>query len=183
MKVITLDNITFDKTCKELEQTAGSFAPDLVIGIKTGGEYVAERMFSEAAHVAVLLQRPSSKLKKNSIFKILRMLPTPVLNQMRMIESELLRLRNTKTIEHFKLPENVQQILHGKERILIVDDSIDSGSTMKQVRDAVRRVTPETAKIKTAVITVTTRNPILQPDFCIYNNRILIRFPWSKDAK
>ena len=67
--------------------------------------------------------------------------------------------------------------------ILIVDDACDSGSTLRAVMDAVRKISPERVVIKTAVITTTTYRPVVSPDFSLYRNRTLIRFPWSKDMK
>ena len=37
--------------------------------------------------------------------------------------------------------------------------------------------------IKIAVITVTTPHPIIDADFYLYHNRVLVRFPWSNDVK
>ena len=37
--------------------------------------------------------------------------------------------------------------------------------------------------LKIAVITVTTATPAVEPDYCKYHNRTLIRFPWSIDYK
>lgn len=65
--------------------------------------------------------------------------------------------------------------------MLLVDDAVDSGTTMLRVAEALRCGNPE-IELRTAVITVTTAAPLLRPDYTIYDDRTLIRFPWSMDA-
>ena len=72
--------------------------------------------------------------------------------------------------------------LRGFRSILIVDDAVDSGKTLKTIVDEVRKKYL-TAEIKTAVITVTTKQPIILPDYYLFYNHTLIRFPWSADSR
>ena len=37
--------------------------------------------------------------------------------------------------------------------------------------------------VKIAVITVTTPNPIVDADYFLFHDRVLVRFPWSNDVK
>lgn len=67
------------------------------------------------------------------------------------------------------------------QNILIVDDAVDSGATLLAVVEAVRIDMPG-AEVRSAVITQTTPSPVITPDYTLYNNRTLIRFPWSMDA-
>lgn len=64
--------------------------------------------------------------------------------------------------------------------VLIVDDAVDSGATLKAVVDKFKTVFPD-KEIKTAAITVTGKKVMYYPDFCVYNNGTLIRTPWSID--
>jgi hypoxanthine phosphoribosyltransferase len=66
--------------------------------------------------------------------------------------------------------------------LLIVDDAVDTGATLSQVIDAVRRHAPSGSRVRSAVITVTTDWPLIRPDFTLFN-RQLCRFPWSMDAR
>ena len=68
------------------------------------------------------------------------------------------------------------------DRILIVDDAIDSGRTMKRVVDAIRSVAAD-KKLAIAVITVTKPQPLVRADYKLYDGGVLVRFPWSKDFK
>jgi hypoxanthine phosphoribosyltransferase len=68
----------------------------------------------------------------------------------------------------------------GAQRILVVDDTVDSGRTLSTVTAAVRLVQPG-AEVKTAVLASTWRRPPVRPDFCLLE-RTLLRMPWSFDA-
>lgn len=182
MKVITLHKEDFETACKELESMVRrSFAPDLVIGIANGGVNVAELIFGGVGHVVVKLQRPGTQTKEkiSLVMRCIKRMPEPVKNCLRMFESSLLSLRkpvkrDSKNIE-IDIPAS-------SRRILIVDDAVDSGVTMLAVVEAVKKLAPD-ADIRTCAITCTTPQPLLTPDYFLYNNRTLIRFPWSNDYR
>lgn len=195
MRVITLDERRFDEACKSLEhKVVGSgFYPDNVLAIKTGGAYVAERMFDGVPHEATTLRRPSSAGKRGVKGKVLRVMlrimPRIVCDWLRILESKMLerqaasRLATPEACEttvseaakRVELPE-----ISG-HRILIVDDAVDTGVTLAAVKKAMREKHPE-AEIRTAVITVTTEKSVIKPDYTLYDNRTLIRFLWSIDS-
>lgn len=64
-------------------------------------------------------------------------------------------------------------------KILLVDDAIDSGSTILQVSAQIHALRAEVA-VMTAVVVVTQKSPLVEPDFSLYRD-LLIRFPWSHD--
>ena len=187
MKVRTLNEITFKAACRDLEEriVASGFEPDLVIGIATGGEYVASSMFEDVAHLSICRRRPSSSLKEKDgagiVFRILRRSPRYVADGLRILESRLYRLRPAKhKREPVVLSADGQASILASKRVLIVDDAVDSGSTLSSVLQAVQAVQDE-RDVRTAAITVTTRRPAVSPDYALYRNSTLIRFPWSKD--
>jgi hypoxanthine phosphoribosyltransferase len=65
--------------------------------------------------------------------------------------------------------------------VLVVDDAVDSGATLIAVLDAVYKAAGS-SKVRSAAITVTTENPMVMPDYYLYHDETLIRFPWSIDA-
>ena len=80
-------------------------------------------------------------------------------------------------------PELVERLKSvAAPQVLLIDDAIDSGVTLWGISEAVKAANPS-AVITTMAITVTTRQPKLSADFCLYNNATLVRFPWSKDYK
>jgi hypoxanthine phosphoribosyltransferase len=66
--------------------------------------------------------------------------------------------------------------------VLIVDDAVDSGATLAYVLQAVRRLAPPSARIRSAAISQTTEQPLACPTYVLYYRR-LCRFPWSLDAR
>ena len=106
-------------------------------------------------------------------------MPRFVNDALRLAESWVLSRRAPRPAGfHGCLPEG----LDGKQAILIVDDAVDSGSTMLSVRDAVAAAFPQ-AYVRCAAIAVTTDKPLIVPDYSLYLKNFLIRFPWSADMK
>lgn len=177
--VKTLDRSGFPLVCRQLEEavTASGFRPDAVLSIATGGVFVGELMFEGIPHLQTRLQRPSTKAKGGFVKQLVKQLPRCIQNWLRIAESAFLGI-----IPHPETaPANVAlPDLSHYRRILIVDDAVDSGATLKAVCLAVAS-RHETAEIKTAAVTQTTLNPLIKPDFTVFNNKTLIRFPWSMD--
>lgn len=184
MRVITLNRRDFPAACLRLQKAvAADFTPDLIIGIATGGEYVAAGVFPDVAHASVALHRPSTADKERAslIFRILRRSPRRLADALRIVEARILALRgHSHKIPPFTLPDDVREAIAQARNILVVDDAVDSGATLQAVLKAVAEV-PGTRDVRSAVITVTTSSPRVSPDYALYRNSTLIRFPWSKD--
>lgn len=182
MKVLTLNKPDFANHCLKLEQiVSASFTPDAVVGIASGGVRVAEFLFKDKPHLEIEARRPSTRTKENMGFamKIARKLPECLRNSLRIIEAKLLAHKKVKTRPNIEFDTTK---LYNYNNILIVDDAVDSGVTLDSVVSKLSSL-PNSPQIKTAVITVTTSNPVIIPDYTLYNNHILIRFPWSKDNR
>ena len=158
------------------------FLPDIIIGIKNGGYKVAEIMVSEAEHkplfFGVSMQRTSTK-NKSKIKNILRHLPYIITDNLRILENNLLFPRNKKPQATTEIPE-LQGYKNAK--ILIVDDAVDSGHTLKTVLENVRSSVDFSCVVRTAAITLTTDFSVIKPDYTLYQN-VLCRFPWSFDFR
>lgn len=186
MRVLTLNQESFNAACAALgKKISGSYVPDLVVGILTGGEYVAARLFADTPHASVELRRPSTADKERAglLFRLLRQSPRWVTDALRIAEARMLamktRKRQKRTVE---LPAEVIRMIEGARRVLVVDDAVDSGATLRDILDAVGRV-PGRRELRSAAITVTTSRPLHIPDYYLYHNSTLIRFPWSKDYR
>ncbi len=193
--VKTLDNTALLDAAKALNSLVfQNFVPDIIIGIRTGGFVVAEMMAKETPHNPVLLaisrQRVSTQKKKKIKFlkNLLRFLPYAITDLMRIMEHKSLNSKAGNEKQPFSPDIDELAALRGTMRnrdsckILIVDDAIDSGATMKAVFDVVRAEANSACIIKTAAITVTTDSPLIQPDYKLYRY-VLCRFPWSFDFK
>lgn len=184
MRVITLDRREFPAACRRLEKAvSAAFTPDLIIGIATGGEYVSAGLFPDVPHTSVALHRPSTADKERAsiIFRILRRSPQYVADALRILEARILAITgHSHKIPAFTLPEDTCGAISRARNVLVVDDAVDSGATLKAVLSAIAAV-PGTREVRSAVITVTTGSPLVSPDYALYRNSTLIRFPWSKD--
>lgn len=178
--VITLDDAGLRDDCSRLEakvRVAG-FDPDVVLAIANGGVYVADCMFDGVLHASTRLQRPGTRAKNGFIGKIVTCLPRFITDFMRIAESRLLSMlpRRKVAASEVVLPE-----LGNCKNILVVDDAIDSGVTMAAVLEAIA-ATYGAVCVCSAVLTVTTRRPVVRPDFVLYDDLTLIRFTWSSDS-
>lgn len=185
-KILTLDNDAFSDACRMLEAKVveSGFYPDMVVSIRSGGMFVGNKMFMGVKHRSTLLQRPSTARKRRLMTAVVRALPRFMQNFLRITEARILGLKKARRISEGERPQI--HIPFGPSekarKILVVDDAVDSGYTLSQVLEAFRVALPSSADIRSAVITVTTDSPLVHPDFCLYNDKTLVRFPWAMDA-
>jgi hypoxanthine phosphoribosyltransferase len=194
MKVKTLYTEDFNKECLLLgHDIFADYDPDVIIGVLNGGGYVGRQIVQvspkETTYVEVKIQRDgTTKKEKGLIHRILQSLPYGVLNILRILESIVLEYKskknNTKRKGTIKLPDNVVSFLSDGEnkKVLLVDDAIDSGATLLLIKQYLMSKF-ENIDVKIAVITITTKQPLVVADYYRYYNRTLIRFPWSNDIK
>jgi hypoxanthine phosphoribosyltransferase len=90
--VLTLDDGDFTKSCAALmQQVLRDWRPDALVGVRTGGVWVAERMAQAAGYdlpvLPITCRRPSTKHKSGSstFRKLAAELPRPVLDGLRVI--------------------------------------------------------------------------------------------------
>jgi len=163
---------------------------DALIGIANGGVAVAREMAKivGAPLFTVRLQRPTTKRKNRFIRSIIRHLPKAVNNTLRKLEALCyMWIRKGKSgackSECVEIPAELEEFLHGLGNgcVLVADDAVDSGCTLRSVLTALKAMSPD-VMFKSAVITVTTSSASITPDYFLYNDGTLIRFPWSMDA-
>lgn len=188
-RVVTLDNERFRQACRQLANIVvdggDGFRPDLIIGIRTGGEYVARAMQKSLPDVpveTVELHRPMTEGKKG-FSGWLRRLPRPMLDAMRIGESWLLSVLPHRKSSPAVISEELGKQIATARSILVVDDACDSGVTLRSVVDAIVDISDRHSRIRTGVLTLTTRHPVIIPDYILFAPRTLIRFPWSADMK
>ena len=195
MNVITLNKPEFESACDALAvKIAETGDVKALIGVRTGGATVAKLVFN-------YLQQQGKKLEyyeagaaryataaKNShgIKNAFKFIPVVFLDWLRIAEHYIVNLRMKLSEDAERsvcLDDRLVDYLNSLEdgRLFIIDDAIDSGATVKVLRDEIKLIKPG-LEVKVAVLVVTQKKPLVTPDVCIYRN-VLLRFPWSSDFK
>jgi hypoxanthine phosphoribosyltransferase len=167
---------------------------DLIIGIATGGAYVGRHIHKhftmygwQGTYREISLSRASTQTKERmGISGILTLLPYPLLDLLRKAEAYYHTFKRPPTApESVRHPVTLSDEITGEimdaEDILIVDDAVDTGTTLLRLIHTVKHINPK-AKITTAVLTVTQKTPYITPDHTRYTDTLL-RCPWAMDYK
>lgn len=193
MRVISLLGKDFTAACRRLQtvMVSDGYEPQLVVGIATGGAVVGARLFPATPHCEATCRRPESRKKRRlwPLMRLLSMLPRPLTDALRRAEARRLARRApqpqdaataiaTRTVV---LSDSDKALISSAQSILVADDAVDSGVTLAAVVDKIKSLNPS-AMVRTAVITITTPSPLLRPDYSLYSDNTLIRFPWSGDT-
>jgi hypoxanthine phosphoribosyltransferase len=193
MRVENLIDRNFEAACQNLARQAYErMQPNLVIGIRRGGVWVRDAMKAALPENIVFgeigLQR-SGTAKKNQLNKVLKSLPQWLCNLLRMSEACARRIKHSccrpKLYPHESLsfdPASEALLQSAPQQIWIVDDAVDSGKSMASIH-AKLQTYPQTHKLLYIALTVTEKRPLLMPDVYLYNEGVLLRFPWSNDLK
>lgn len=161
--------------------------PDLVVAILNGGGFVLEEFKSNqnlkgVTCKTVKVQRLSTTkgVKQKAIVKrFLKVLPYSILNIIRVLEHKT----NNKITNRDSLGEIDFDFTENEDaqHILVLDDALDSGTTMQIVTQSLEAYFPK-ASIKSAVVAWTNSESAFSPDYYNLKNT-LVRFPWSLDYK
>ena len=156
---------------------------------------IAARAPANVLFLPLTCRRPSSDIKGGSAtFRfLLRVLPYFILNMLRTIEYYLLTLPRCRAarrhgIDDQRVPDPAEigairaaaRGLPADVRVLVVDDSLDSGATLRAVVRQLRELLPPAADLRTAAFTVLGPYPVVAADYFLYQ-RVNCRFPWSYD--
>ncbi|WP_100615072.1 phosphoribosyltransferase [Confluentibacter citreus] len=188
MRVITLNTKDFKQKCSELVSQI-DFYPDIIIGVQNGGTFVLNEFrdvekFDSSYFEVVKIQRKDN-FKNNFFAKILlKYMPLKIADRLRVYEHNQIK-DGLKDISKEQLLKQVIDcnisLNKPVKKILLVDDAIDTGTTMFIVKNNMIGIFDD-CQIKTAVISWTIEESIVKPDFYIFKD-VLVRFPWSKDFK
>ena len=195
MQVITLNDKALTSLSVQLAQKVltSSWEPELIIGIRTGGIYVAQPLYEEISqhyesqYNTVSLSRISTQRKKKiNISKILKKLPYFLLDFLRNLEVLLFEKTKTKQYvpnreKEINITPELEEQISSSSKILLVDDAVDTGTTLLAIKNKLLSINPDMT-VKTAVLTITHKTSFIDTDFYIYN-RVLLRCPWSEDYK
>ena len=177
---------------KELENECNSWArkisesyqPDLIIYIAKGGYLIGREMREvfDVQMIGIGTSRDGNNFKEK-IGPFVAMLPNFVRNFLILIEMKSNKHgKSTERHVHFldNIEENVD--VNKIKNILVAEDSVDTGHSLKQSLDEIKKVFPE-SEIKVASLNVWDKSKdIVSVDYSLYQNTI-IKAPMSKDSK
>lgn len=155
---------------------------DCVIFIARGayliGKDIAE--FKKVPLLEVFATRKGGKLKK-LLRPILQIIPSGIKKKLR--EKEFNSNVHEKNIDrNINYDEKIWSKYKDRKKILIVDDSVDTGYSMLYVRDEVQKFF-ESAEVKVAALNCFEKSSkLVKTNFYLYKNSML-KGPWSNDSK
>lgn len=162
----------------------------LIVGIEEGGMPLAEIALNNLKRnnvnvelIGVKCQRPSTKTKKkNKITKaiiksVFKLTPEFILDALRNAEHRSLMKSETHTKREVVIPNELD--FNQFNKILIIDDAVDSGHSLKNVIEKIKEKTQ--TDVYSFCVVVTNVNACILPDFYLHSD-LLIRFPWSLDG-
>lgn len=158
---------------------SSGFQPQLVLGVADGGSELS-RFFAKEFSTTTIPAFPARgtfSSVKHFFLPILRLLPEKISNRLRIYEIERKRISGGN--KKIRITEESIDLIKHCQSILIIDDAVDTGETLSAIISEVKRINPEIA-IRSAVLTITKKNPLCQPDFTLFNDNILLRLKWKR---
>ena len=193
--VRTLQQPAFEAACALLMRLVeADYAPTLLIGIRTGGMFVAEAMVrARAAPLPVLpltCRRPATGVKARMplLRTAVASLPRSVADLTRRLEHRWFSMRRLDRHQPQDIDLSEAEAISAwlrkaphPARILVADDAVDSGVTLQTVLQELREIGRRGTELRSAAITQTLPDPHVAPNYVLWRET-LCRFPWSLDA-
>lgn len=184
MKYIELSRKDIEEQCKDwAKEIQKSYQPDLIVYVAKAGYLIGREMKDvfNVPLVGISATREGNALKE-VIGPIISRMPNCVRNIL--ISLELKSDTHSKNAERkIHYHEGLKKMKSSNiQSILVVDDSVDTGHSMKQVVDAIHSLFGD-VEIKIAGLNVWDKSrSIIDSDFALYKNTV-IKTPMSKDSK
>lgn len=184
MKYIELSRKDIEKQCKDwANEIKKSYQPDLIVYVAKAGYLIGREMKDvfNVPLVGISATREGNALKE-VVGPIVSRMPNFVRNILISLELKSdTHSKNTERQIHFH--EGLDKLKSSNiQNILVVDDSVDTGHSMKQVVDAIHSLFGD-VEIKIAGLNVWDKSrSIIDSDFALYKNTV-IKTPMSKDSK
>lgn len=175
-QTVTIDDLPelADSLANQIRSSGYTF--DHILYIEKAGQFLGfllhERLGGTISGVRVC--RPGGRLKK-IVGPLLPLLPQKVRQLLRSIELHYYGQRSEREIRSLAhLPPHIRTIL-------IVDDAIDSGSSVLAVLRYLMDLGFQQENLRVAVVNTTVSKRLVNPDYVCYQNA-LVCFPWSRDS-
>lgn len=158
------------------------FSPELIVFVGKGAFIIGKEIsnYFDVPLVEIHAKREKNKIKDSLSF-ILKLIPKNIKKYLR--EKELnSNIHYKKSSRNVYLNNRYISKINQTKNVLIVDDSVDTGNTAKQVYDYINKCFNNKV-IKFASINYFDKSKeIFEVDYTLYHNHIIIG-PWSKDSR
>ncbi|MFR9020207.1 MAG: phosphoribosyltransferase [Fusobacterium sp.] len=169
-----------DESLKLAKKIEKEFIPEIVIFVAKGSFYIGDEIskYFNVPLIEIKAVREKNKLKE-LLSPILKLIPRKIKQILREMEinsntHKKVSKRNVEMEERY-----LKELLKYK-KVLLVDDSIDTGNTIVEILNYLKK---DDLKIKTAGLNVFDMSKeTIKIDFYNYENTLL-NGPWSKDSK
>lgn len=183
MNYLELSIKSVEEKSIELAKSISDFdKPDVVIFISKGA-YQIGQVISDYYNVPLLevfAKRKVGKLKQ-AISPILKIIPTSIKKFLREKEIKS-NIHDGNSARNVYFDEKIWNKYTDVTNVLIVDDSVDTGNTISQVEDCVKKYFNK-SKILLAVLNVFSKSEgTIKIDYYLLKDTML-NGPWSNDSK
>lgn len=179
LKRLTIENLELAKIIDN-----DGFKPDIIVYIEKGGYIIGRDLSNYFSVIAIGIHanRKGNKIKK-FLMPIAVHLPRFICNYLRKIElkSSIHTMSKERNVFFSKMIE--ANIFKSVSKILIVDDSVDTGYSIKFVRKKLEEMFVNVKDIRVAALNVWTKSfSVVNTDYYLWKDTIIIT-PMSKDSK
>jgi hypoxanthine phosphoribosyltransferase len=164
---------------------ATSFRPDIVVYVAKGGYLIGKDIaeYFQIPYLGIYAQREGNEAKAK-LASVLKRLPRVITKFLRQVELKSGLHKTVKERQIFWDPDdNCLEKIKDAHKILLVDDSVDTGYSMKNILPYVFKAVAEPIEIRIAAINVWSKSEsIIRTDFYNYRDTI-IATPMSNDSR
>lgn len=155
---------------------------DLVIFIAKGSYTIGKELadYNNTKLIEIKATRKGNFLKEK-LKKVLNVLPSQIKDTLRDIEINS-NIHGKISERKIIYDEKIWKQFIDCKKIILVDDSVDTGNSMKQCKEEVSRFF-KCSEVKIAALNVFSKSEdIVKTDYYLYKN-IILKGPWSNDSK
>ncbi|WP_338587249.1 phosphoribosyltransferase [Clostridium baratii] len=171
-----------EQSKKLAEKIYESYKYDLVIFIAKGS-YTIGREIADYNDVELIEIRATRKgnFLKEKLKNVLNILPKNIKDILRNIELNS-NIHSKMSERKIIYDESVWEKFSDRKKIILVDDSVDTGHSMKQCKESIEKFF-KNSDVKLASLNVFSKSEeVIKIDYYLYKDK-LCKGPWSNDSK